>query len=115
MKVKVSFKRSILNKILKKTLSGNYQTCIITCIYPDDGDEPEEIWKTINLAKMAGKITKSLVVNGYFHNEIVDLLKDNIYNLEREISNLRIKTCEYNNNNNKEQFQVYANSNKSTR
>lgn len=94
-KTSCMYKESILRGILKITLNGNYQTYIIASIYPND-DEPDEILKTIKLASMARRISKNLVINGYFHNEVVDLLKEEIFSLEQEIvDSRRTNTCIY--------------------
>ena len=107
----VPYRDSKLTRILKDSLGGNILTVMLACISPCSSTYDETL-STLNYAFKAKKITKKVMkniqeinINNLQYKEMIDNLKNEIFQLKQIIKNQEIKLKEKVDINNKENFE----------
>ena len=114
----VPYRDSKLTRILKDSLGGNILTVMLACISPCPNNY-DETMNTLNYAFKAKKITKKVMkniqeinINNLQYKEMIDELKNEIFQLKQIIKNQEIKLKEkVDINNNKENLEVNIDNN----
>ena len=109
----VPYRDSKLTRILKDSLGGNILTAMLACISPCSSTYDETL-STLNYAFRAKKITKKVMqniqeinINNFQYKEIIDNLKNEIFQLKQIIKTQEIKLKEkIDLNNNKENMEI---------
>lgn len=109
----IPYRDSKLTRILKDSLGGNILTVMLACISPCSNNYDETL-STLNYAFKAKKINKKVMkniqeinINNLQYKEMIDELKNEIFQLKQIIKNQEIKLKEkVDINNNKENLEV---------